>query len=108
MQTSVFGHHHQISDATRQHIDEGIAKLEKYYSPVLECNVTITKDSDLYRVDLIAKVHGQTLKSSDDGDRLFPVIDGAMDKMARQLKKLHDKRRRPRGAVPPVSDEPEE
>lgn len=108
MQVSVFGHHYQLSEATRGHIDAGIGKLEKYYSPIIECNVTITKDSDLYRADLIVKVHGQTLKSSDEGQRLFPVVDGAMGKMERQLKKLHDKRRRPRGTAQEVIPEAEE
>ncbi|MDE2953798.1 MAG: HPF/RaiA family ribosome-associated protein, partial [Gemmatimonadota bacterium] len=56
----------------------------------------ITKEEPAFRVDIIVNVHGQTLKASNTGSKLFPVIDGSAKKMIRQLKKLRDRRRKPR------------
>ena len=108
MQVSITGHHYQISDTLRKHIQGESDKLERFYSPLIGCQVTITKEGDDYRADVVVNLHGQTLKSSDVQAKLYPAIDGAMDKMVRQLKKLHDKRRRPRSTGVPAVQEGEE
>ncbi len=106
MQISITGHHYHISDTTREHIQGEADKLERFYSPLTDCHVTVTKEGDDYRTDVVVNLHGQTLKSSDSQGKLYPSIDAAMDKMVRQLKKLHDKRRRPRSTgIPPVPEE---
>ena len=96
MQIVISGHHYHVSDSTRTHIKAAISRFERFYTPVLDCHVTITKEGPAFRVDIIVNVHGQTLKASDEGVKLFPVIDGSAKKMIRQLKKLHDRRRKPR------------
>ena len=47
---------------------------------------------------MTAHVHGQSLVSRHEADKVYAALDSATDKMVRQLKKLHDKRRRPRSA----------
>ena len=96
MQIVISGHHYHVSDNTRRHINAAVSRFERFYTPVLDCHVTVTKEEPAFRVDIIVNVHGQTLKASNSGDKLFPVIDGSAKKMIRQLKKLHDRRRKPR------------
>ena len=96
MDIVISGHHHRVSDATREHIESEISRFERFYTPLIDCHVTITQDGNGHRVDVIVNVHGQTLKASDEGRKLYPVIDTSIKKMSRQLKKLHDKRRKPR------------
>ena len=99
MQIVISGHHHHVSDATHTHIRAAASRFERFYNPVLDCHVTVTKEERAFRVDIVVNVHKQTLKASDEGIKLYPAIDGAAKKMVRQLKKLHDRRRKPR---PPV------
>ena len=96
MQIVISGHHYHVSDSTRTHIKTAVSRFERFYTPVLDCHITITKEAPAFRVDIIVNVHGQTLKASNTGNKLFPVIDGSAKKMIRQLKKLRDRRRRPR------------
>ena len=44
MQTVISGHHYHVSDATRGHIKAAVARFERFYNPVLDCHVTITKE----------------------------------------------------------------
>ena len=96
MQIVISGHHYHVSDSTRTHIKAAVSRFERFYTPVLDCHITITKEAPAFRVDIIVNVHGQTLKASNTGNKLFPVIDGSAKKMIRQLKKLRDRRRKPR------------
>ena len=95
MQIVISGHHYHVSDSTRTHIKASVSRFERFYTPVLGCHVTI-KEDPAFRVDIIVNVHGQTLKASNTGSKLFPVIDGSAKKMIRQLKKLRDRRRKHR------------
>ena len=96
MQIVISGHHYHVSDSARTYIKAAVSRFERFYTPVLGCHITITKEEPAFRVDIIVKVHGQTLKASNTGNKLFPVIDGSAKKMIRQLKKLRDRRRKPR------------
>ena len=96
MQILISGRHYHVSDSTRAHIKAAVSRFERFYTPVLGCHITLTKEEPAFRVDIIVNVHGQTLKASNTGNKLFPVIDGSAKKMIRQLKKLRDRRRKPR------------
>jgi putative sigma-54 modulation protein len=93
MQVFFEGHHFQITDAARAYTQSAIEKIERFYSPIIDCHVTLTHENDLYRADMITRVQGQTLKSSDHDVKLYKAVDEAVEKMSRQLRKLHDKRR---------------
>ena len=97
MQVSVSGHHFDVSDRIRSHVEEEAAKLERFYSPLIDCQVVITEENRMRKVDVVVNVHGQTLKASHQVESAYVAVDGAMDKVKRQLKKLHDKRRKRRG-----------
>ena len=97
MQLEITGHHFSISDRIREYVAENTGKLEKFYTPILGCHVTITQEGRSFRVHMTAHVHGQSLVSRYEADKVYVALDAATDRMVRQLKKLHDKRRKPRG-----------
>jgi putative sigma-54 modulation protein len=100
MQISIKGHHSHVSDSARQYIESEVQKIERFYSPIIDCTVTITEENVTKRVEVVTHVHGQTLKASDSDSKLYKATDTALDKMARQLQKLHDRRRNHRPALP--------
>ena len=93
MEISVTGHHVNLSENTRSQIQDDAAKLERFYSPLLECHVTITEEGRNKKASVVVHVHAQTLTAANKAERLPLAVDGALQKMERQLKKLHDKRR---------------
>jgi ribosome-associated translation inhibitor RaiA len=44
VEISVTGHHVSLSENTRSQIQDDAAKLERFYSPLLECHITITEE----------------------------------------------------------------
>ena len=99
MRISIEGHHYQVSEATRTYVQSGLEKLERFYSPIIDCHVTLKEVKETFSADLIVRVQGQTLKSANSDTKLYKAVDEAIDKMIRQLQKLHDKRRSHRPAV---------
>ena len=101
MQISVAGHHFDLTNSTKSYIEQELSRLQKFYDPLLGATVTLTKEGRFTRADIVIRVHAQTLKSSQESEHLSPAFDGAIKKMIRQLKKLHDKRRKPRPDIVP-------
>jgi ribosomal subunit interface protein len=83
----------------RAYIEGEAAKLERFYSPLIDCHITITHENRTRRADFVVRLHAQVLKASHEDEKAYAAIDGAMEKMARQLKRLNDKRRRPRSGA---------
>ena len=100
MKISIEGHHYQVSDATRTYATSAVEKAERFYSPIIDCHMTIREAKATFTADLVVRVQGQTLKASDNDAKLYKAVDAACDKMTRQLQKLHDKRRNHRNAMP--------
>jgi ribosomal subunit interface protein len=90
---SIEGHHYQVSEASRDYILSAAEKIERFYSPITECQITIKEEKGGFHADVVTRVTGQTLKSSNQDEKLYKAVDEALDKMARQLQKLHDRRR---------------
>jgi len=112
MQVSVSGHHFNVSRRVREHVAEGAAKLERFYTPLIDCQVVITEEKRERKVDIVVNLQAQSVKASHEAESVYVSIDAALDKVKRQLKKLHDKRRKPRVTsareVPEVVAEAEE
>lgn len=92
MQVVISGQHFDLSDRLRTHIESRADKLERFFSPIIDCQVKITEEKQK-RADLIVNVQKHLLKSTAEEDSVYVAVDQAMDKMERQLKKLHDKQR---------------
>jgi len=89
----VSGHHFDISNAIREHVEQAVTKLERYYSPLIDVSLTILQETHEFRADTVVNVSSQTLKSAREGEKVYTAIDLSLERMGTQLKKLHDKRR---------------
>ena len=107
MNLRVSGHHFDISDAIRKHVEDAIPKLERLYTPLIDVSVTVHHETHEFRADTIVNVSSQTLKSTGEADKVYIAIDSSVEKMGRQLKRLHDKRRghRPENQTQSIGDE---
>ena len=97
MQVSVSGHHYTVSERTRTYVEEEMAGLEKFFSPLVDVHATISEEGGENKVDLVVNVHAHTLKSSGGADKIYPAIDQAINRMISQLKKLKAKQKDHRG-----------
>lgn len=94
MQVLISGHHFNMSDRIKSYIEKELTRLERFYTPILNGQVTITQENRTLRASVVVRVHAQKLTAVHEADKVYAAVDGVMDKMARQLKKLHGKRRR--------------
>ena len=89
MLITISGKHIEITDAIREHAEDKVSKLPKYYDDVNKIEVVIdgSVDGNL-SVEVIAHAaHGKVFISTEKGAELYSCIDLAVHKIEGQLRK---------------------
>lgn len=95
MNMTVTGRHFEVSDSLRQHVDEEAAKLQRFFDGIVACSVTMSVEKHRHSAEVTVSVYDHTLRSSHESGDMIQSIDKALEKVERQLKRVHDKLRQP-------------
>jgi putative sigma-54 modulation protein len=96
LEITVAGHHLTLSSGMKERLTKDLGRLERFYEPLIDAHVTLTQEGPLVRTDLVVNVHGRSLKAEGEHEKPAASFDAARERMERQLKRLHDRRRRAR------------
>lgn len=95
MLITVTGKHIEITDAIREHAEEKVEKLVRYYNLISQVEVVIEgNDGGKQMVEVLAHAeHNDILVAKEAGTDTYSCIDIAVHKLERQLKKTKEKQR---------------
>ena len=92
MKTQVSILHHDYPGRLRELVEEKLGSLEKFFGHVISMRANLERQNDAHRIELVANVGGGSVLVADvSGDTFATVLDEAVDRMSRQLKRHHDK-----------------
>lgn len=106
MKINLSGHHVEVSDSIREHIEEKFSKIANHFPTLIALDVIISKEHHKYQVELITNYEGGRISVTGSDDVMFPAIASAAKKLDAALKhrkgqlkaNLHEK---------PISSAPE-
>lgn len=89
MQLSVKGRHIDTGEAFRQHAQDQLSTiLDKYFGDAIEANVTLSRESHLFRAQLSVHIgRGMMLQASGEANEVYPAFDSAADRLAKRLRR---------------------
>lgn len=92
MKTQVTILHHDYPTRVRDFVAQKVQGLERFHDRAISIRANLERQKEDHRVELIANVgRGAVLVADAKGDSLGTVLDEALDRMTRQLKRHHDK-----------------
>ena len=109
MEIVVKGRHCEVSDRFRSHVEEKLAKLEKYDQRVIRVDVEVTKESNprqasqAVSVQITIRSKGPVIRAEAAAEDKMAALDFALDKMAAQMRRAADRRKVHRGQHKPES-----
>ncbi len=92
MKLTVTGRKIEITDAIKDHLNKKMEKTIKDLVEKADVHVSLSVEKHRHHVDIALKTKGFSLHSKDETDTLYTAIDGALEKMEKQLRKHHDKK----------------
>ncbi len=90
MELQIEGRHFKVTEAIQTHLEEKLAKLEKYFDGIHRMHVIldIEKNGQKQTVELVCTVAKRhTLVATGSADDLYVAIDQAEKKMLTEMKK---------------------
>ena len=95
MLVTITGKHVEITDAIREHAEEKVEKLHRYYDSITQIEVVLEgNEGGRQCVEIIVQAqHHGLLIAKEMGTDTYTCIDAAVHKMERQLRKTKEKQR---------------
>lgn len=104
MQINISGHHVEITDALRNHIEEKFSRLSRHMSRAGNAKVILSVEKSSQKAEATIQVSGGTVFADAAGDNMYASIDALTGKLDRQLIKYKEKQSSHRGPQPEIDD----
>ena len=91
MQVSITGHHVEVTEAIKQHVEEKIGKLKRHFDNVTDVHVILTVEKLEQKAEATVQISGATLFADDVQENMYTAIDSMVDKLDRQIIKHKEK-----------------
>ena len=98
-----------MSDRFRSHVEEKLAKLEKYDQRVIRVDVEVTKEpnprqaSQAVSVEITIRSKGPVIRAEAAAEDKMSALDKAVERLSAQARKAHDRKRVHHGSRTPTS-----
>ncbi len=92
MQISVTGHHVEVTDSLRNHVEEKIGKLKRHFDNVTDVHVILTVEKLEQKAEATVQISGAKLFADDVQEDMYQAIDNMVDKLDRQIIKYKEKK----------------
>jgi putative sigma-54 modulation protein len=91
MQVIVTGHHLEITDALRAHIDAKFEKLARHFDNVTDVHVILSVEKLVQKAEATLQLSGAKLFAEDHQEDMYAAIDAMVEKLERQITKHKEK-----------------
>ena len=85
------GHHLEITDSLRSHVDTKFEKLARHFDNVTDVHVILTVEKLVHKAEATLQISGAKLFAEDHGTDMYSAIDKMVDKLDRQITKHKEK-----------------
>lgn len=91
MEVTVTFRHSESSPVLKQNIESKLRKLEKYLLKATQAHVILNVEKSRHIVEIMVSENHQQLYAREDSHDMYQSLEGAILKLARQLKKMKEK-----------------
>jgi len=91
MKFTIVGKNIDVTPGLKEAVEEKIGKLEKYFTPDTNVNVTLSVDKEQHKIEVTIPVKGKIIRSEQASSDMYVSIDLVEEVIERQLKKYKNK-----------------
>lgn len=99
MQISITGHHVDITEAMHNYVDSKFERLERHFDHVTKIHIILSVEKLRQKAEATLHVNGVDVFAECIEEDMYAAIDGLVDKIDRQVKKLKEKNTNHRNGV---------
>ena len=93
MKTIITFRHLEPTEALKDHVEEKMEKISKYVKSSIEAHVVLSTERYLHIAEIKLPLKGSMVHVTEKSEDMYQSIEGAIDKIQKNLKKIKEKRR---------------
>lgn len=91
MQVIVTGHHLEVTDSLKTHVNSKLEKIARHFDNVTDVHVILSIEKLMQKAEATVHINGATMFAEDHQEDMYCAIDDMVDKLDRQISKHKDK-----------------
>ena len=91
MRITITGKNIELTDGIKEAVEEKLGKLEKYFTPDTDVNVTLSVERERQKIEVTIPMKGNMIRSEQVSNDMYVSIDLVEEVIERQLKKYRTK-----------------
>ncbi len=91
MRINIAGRNIELTDGIKAAVEEKLSKLEKYFAPDAQANVTLSVEKERQKIEVTIPMKGHVIRSEQVSNDMYVSIDLVVEVIERQLKKYRTK-----------------
>ena len=91
MRINITGRNIDLTDGLKNAVESKMSKLEKYFTPDTDVNVTLSVEKERQKVEVTIPTKGNIIRSEQVSNDMYVSIDLVEEVIERQLKKYRTK-----------------
>jgi len=105
----VKGHHCEVSDRFRSHVEDKLTRLEKFGQRIISIDVEMTQESnpklpsESVCIEITLRGRGPVVRAEACADDKMSALDKAVERLSTQARKARDRRKVHHGSRTPTS-----
>ena len=92
MQISLTGHHVDITEAMRNHVENKFERVGRHFDQVTDVHVILSVEKLRQKAEATIHVNGANVHAELVHEDMYAAIDGMIDKLDRQVIKYKEKK----------------
>jgi len=97
MQINLTGHHVDITEAMRNHVESKFERVGRHFDQVIDVHVILSVEKLRQKAEATIHVNGANVFAETVHEDMYAAIDGMIDKLDRQVLKYKEKKSNHRG-----------
>ena len=86
MKINLSGHHVDLSDTVKEHVNEKFSKLASHFPTLISLDIIISKEHGEFMVEISTQYEGGRISASANDSVMYPAIATAAKKLDAALK----------------------
>ncbi|QHJ09935.1 Ribosome hibernation promoting factor [Paraglaciecola mesophila] len=86
MKINLSGHHVDLSDTVKEHVNEKFSKLASHFPTLISLDIIISKEHGEFDVEISTHYEGTRISASAENSVMYPAISKAAKKLDAALK----------------------
>lgn len=92
MNLNISGHHMELTPALKSYVVEKLKRVERHFDHLIDASVILSVDTKLqHKAEATLHARGSRLHAEQICEDMYAAIDGLIDKLDQQTRKLKSK-----------------